>query len=167
MSQNDQRSRNHRTPSSNAAYRATTGTVAELYFASMMLSNGYDVYQPLVDVKIDYLVKSWNNRELRFQCKSRTSLDEYGFELTLPADQNIKCPTHLFLMLGALPDPDFWIVPYDVFKKHSKKVMVGEKKALRLIVSLPIQAILEKYKKQDGLQKLRDWCVDEETEESA
>lgn len=169
MSQNDQRSRNFKTPSSNLASRTTKGTAAELYFASIMLSNGYDVYQPLVDVKIDYLLKHWTGCELRFQCKSRnvTAADEYGFELLVPADQSIKRPTHLYLMVGSLPDPEFWIVPYEIFKKHSKKVTIGEKAGLRLIITPAIEAILDKYKFRDGLDQLNDWCLKQRSEEAS
>ncbi len=167
MAHNNQRSPAFKTPSLVLASRSTKGLAAELYFASIMLSNGYELYQPLVDVAIDYLAKSWNGRELLFQCKSRLSIDEKGFSFSIPKDENVKRPTHIFFMLGDIPDPEFWIVPYEVVKKHSKKFQINSGRSVRrLILSPAVLAIFEKYKKQDGLLQLRDWCL-YETEESA
>jgi len=85
---------------------STTGRIAELYFASLMLSNGYELYQPVVDVAVDYLAKSKKGKDILFQCKSRSKLNATVFDLSLPKDKRVKHPTHVFYMRGPV-----WTAP--------------------------------------------------------
>jgi len=141
---------------------STTGRIAELYFASLMLSNGYELYQPVVDIAVDYLAKGKKDREVRFQCKSRSKVDATVFDLSLPKDKKVKNPTHVFYMRGPVQDCEFWIVPFPVVKKLAKK-STGKtgRKGFRIILSKSVLIGLRDYRREYGLEELKKWCLEE------
>lgn len=141
---------------------STTGRIAELYFASLMLSNGYELYQPVVDIAVDYLAKSKKGAEIRFQCKSRSSITSTVFDLSLPKNKNVKHPTHVFYMRGPVQDAEFWIVPFNVVKKLSNK-STGKtgRKILRIYLTERNLKSLRDFRREYGLEELKKWCLEE------
>ena len=49
----------------------TTGRVAELYLCTLLLNYGFEVFQPLVDVGVDFLAYNRRKSLLRIQAKSQ------------------------------------------------------------------------------------------------
>lgn len=113
--------RRKRTSPTHSHESSTTGRVAELFLGSILLSNGFEVYQPLVDVAIDYLAISPSGNQLRLQCKSRSKRDATVFDLSLPKDKRATLPSHVFYMRGPADRAEYWIVPFPVVKKNTKK----------------------------------------------
>lgn len=100
---------------------STTGRVAELFLGSILLSNGFEVYQPVVDVAIDYLAFNSKRSLLHIQCKSRSRDNATVFDLSLPKDKRVTTPSHVFYMRGPADRAEFWIVPFEVVKRIAKK----------------------------------------------
>jgi len=141
---------------------STTGRTAELYFASLMLSNGCELYQPVVDVAIDYLAKSRKGTEVRFQCKSRSKLEAAVFDLSLPKDKKVKPPTHVFYMRGPVQDAEFWIVPFQQVKRLARKGKGKTgRKNYRICLTERILEELRNYRREYGLEELKNWCLEE------
>jgi hypothetical protein len=138
---------------------ATTGRVAELFLGSILLSNGFEVYQPLVDVAVDYLAfDSKPNRkraELRFQCKRRSKPDASIFDLSLPKDKKASLLTHVFYTRGPADRADYWIIPFVTLKRYAKKRMGGNGRTVhRLYLNKETLVALRDYKNEYGLEKL-------------
>lgn len=149
------------TPNPNAHDSSTTGRIAELYFAALMLNEGYELYQPVVDCGVDYLAKSANGHEVRFQCKIRTSPNATVWDLSLPKSKRAKTPTHLFYMRGKVTDGDFWIVPFPLVEKISKKLKTKtNRKLLRIYITKANLYRLRDYRGEYGLEELRKWCLE-------
>lgn len=140
---------------------STTGRIAELYFASLMLSNGYELYQPVVDVAVDYLAKGKNGTEVRFQCKSRSKIDATVFDLSLPKDKKVKPPTHVFYMRGPVQDAEFWIVPFSVVKRLATKSQGKTGRTIyRIYLTVKSLKELRDYRREYGLEELKKWCIE-------
>lgn len=146
---------------SNGNESSTTGRIAELYFASLMLSNGYELYQPVVDVAVDYLAKGRNGTEIRFQCKSRSKSDATVFDLSLPKDKKVKPPTHVFYMRGPVQDAEFWIVPFNIVKKLAFKSKGKTGRTIyRIYLTVSSCKHLRDYRREYGLEELKKWCIE-------
>ena len=140
---------------------STTGRIAELYFASLMLSNGYELYQPVVDVAIDYLAKGRRNREVRFQCKSRSKLTDTVFDLSVPKDKKAAPPTHVFYMRGPVQDAEFWIVPFQVVKRLATPSRGRTGRLIyRIYLTISTLKALRDYRREYGLEELKKWCLE-------
>jgi len=140
---------------------STTGRIAELYFASLMLSNGYELYQPVVDVAVDYLAKGKKGTEVRFQCKSRSKSNATVFDLSLPKNKKVKPPTHVFYMRGPVQDAEFWIVPFNVVKKLAKKSQGKTGRTMfRIYLTVKSLKALRDYRREYGLEELKKWCIE-------
>lgn len=141
---------------------STTGRIAELYFAALMLSNGYELYQPVVDIAVDYLAKGKKGAEIRFQCKSRSKPDATVFDLSLPKNKKVKPPTHVFYMRGPTQDAEFWIVPFSVVKRLAKK-STGKtgRKMFRIYLTERVLKELRDYRREYGLEELQKWVLKE------
>lgn len=137
---------------------STTGRVAELFLGSLLLSNGFELYQPLVDVAIDYLAFSPKGELLRIQCKRRSSESGSVFDLSLPKASKVRTPTHVFYMRGPAHNPEYWLVPYEKVRKVCKK-MSGprERKVLRLYVTEATTKALRDYYLKDGVKEAVKW----------
>ena len=137
------------------AESSTTGRVAELFLGSILLSNRFQVYSPMVDVAIDYLAISPNRSTLRFQCKSRSRTDAIVFDLSLPKDKKASLPTHVFYMRGPADRPEYWIVPFAFAKKQSKKMKGRTGRTLyRLYLTEAVKRALRDYRNEDGVKEL-------------
>jgi hypothetical protein len=147
--------------STNHHESSTTGRIAELYFASLMLSNGYELYQPVVDVAVDYLAKGKGGKEIRFQCKCRSKLTDTVFDLSVPKDKRVSPPTHVFYMRGPVQDAEFWIVPFTVVKRLSKKG-TGKtgRKIFRIYLTVKVLKALRDFRREYGLEELKKWCIE-------
>jgi len=75
----------------------------------------------MIDVAIDYLAISPSGNQLRLQCKSRSKQDATVFDLSLPKDKRATLPSHVFYMRGPADRAEYWIVPFSVVKKNTKK----------------------------------------------
>jgi hypothetical protein len=147
-----------RTAPTDSHESSTTGRVAELFLGSILLSNGFTVYSPLVDVAIDYLAVNRHGAQLRFQCKSRSRPDATIFDLSLPKDKRATLPTHVFCMRGPADRAEYWIVPFPVLKKHSRrsKGKTG-RTILRLCLTEEIRRALRDYRNEDGVTEMTRW----------
>jgi len=137
---------------------STTGRVAELFLGSILLSNGFTVYSPLVDVAIDYLAINRYGSQLRFQCKSRSRPTDTVFDLSLPKDKRAPLPTHVFYMRGPADRAEYWIVPFPVVKKltHKSKGRTG-RTVHRLYLTEDTRRALRDYQKEDGVAEMIRW----------
>ncbi len=136
----------------------TTGRVAELFLGSILLSNGFTVYSPLVDVAIDYLAINRNGSQLRFQCKSRSRSNATIFDLSLPKDKRVALPTHLFFMRGPADRAEYWIVPFPVLKKQARKKKNKRGRDLyRLSLAEKCRRALRDFRNEDGVTEMIRW----------
>jgi hypothetical protein len=137
---------------------STTGRVAELFLGSILLSNGFRVYQPMVDVAIDYLAFSPSGTQVRFQCKSRSRQNATVFDLSLPKDKRATLPSHVFYMRGPADRSEFWIVPFSVVKKNTKKLKGRTGRIIyRLYLTEQSRRTLRDYRNEDGVRELIRW----------
>ena len=137
---------------------STTGRVAELFLGSILLSNGFDVYSPMVDVAIDYLAFNPHGSQLRFQCKSRSRPDDTVFDLSLPKDKRATLPTHVFYMRGPADRAEYWIVPFPLVKKITKKSRGRTGRAVyRLYLTEERQRALRDYRNEFGVNEMVRW----------
>jgi len=143
------------TPRITNAESSTTGRVAELFLGSILLSNQFQVYSPMVDVAIDYLAISPNGSTLRFQCKSRSKTDAIVFDLSLPKNKKATLPTHVFYMRGPADRPEYWIVPFSVAKKHCKKMQSKTGRVMyRLYLTEDVRKSLRDFRNEDGVKEV-------------
>jgi hypothetical protein len=150
--------RRKRTSPTHSHESSTTGRVAELFLGSILLSNGFEVYQPLVDVAIDYLAISPSGNQLRLQCKSRSKRDATVFDLSLPKDKRATLPSHVFYMRGPADRAEYWIVPFPVVKKNTKKSKGRTGRSIyRLYLTEQSRRTLRDYRNEDGVKELIRW----------
>ena len=150
--------RRKRTSPTHSHESSTTGRVAELFLGSILLSNGFEVYQPLVDVAIDYLAISPSGNQLRLQCKSRSRRDATVFDLSLPKDKRATLPSHVFYMRGPADRAEYWIVPFPVVKKNTKKSKGRTGRSIyRLYLTEQSRRTLRDYRNEDGVKELIRW----------
>ena len=137
----------------------TSGRVAELFLGSILLSNGFEVYSPMVDVAIDYLAFSPRGTQLLFQCKSRSKTDATVFDLSLPKDKRAKLPTHVFYMRGPADRAEYWIVPFNIVKKLTKR-HTGQTGRIvyRMYLTEESKRALRDYRNEDGVKEVTSWA---------
>jgi len=137
---------------------STTGRVAELFLGSILLSNGFRVYSPMVDVAIDYLAFNPRGHQLRFQCKSRSKPDATVFDLSLPKDKRAALPTHVFYMRGPADRAEYWIVPFAVVKKNTRKTRGRTGRVIyRLYLTEERRRALRDYRNEEGVREIVRW----------
>ena len=147
-----------RTPRIANAESSTTGRVAELFLGSILLSNRFQVFSPMVDVAIDYLAISPNGSTLRFQCKSRSEPTMTVFDLSLPKDKRATLPTHVFYMRGPADRAEYWIVPFPVVKKLTKKSRGRTGRTVyRLYLTEETRRALRDFRNEDGVKEVMRW----------
>lgn len=125
---------------------STTGRVAELFLGSILLSNGFEVYQPVVDVAIDYLAFNPKRNLLHIQCKSRSKENATVFDLSLPKDKRATSPSHVFYMRGPADRAEYWLVPFSIVKRIAKKHSNARGRTVYRV-----------YMTEDSRRKLRDY----------
>ena len=147
-----------RTAPTHSHESSTTGRVAELFLGSILLSNGFEVYSPMVDVAIDYLAFNSYGSQLLFQCKSRSKLDATVFGLSLPKDKHAKLPTHVFYMRGPAGSAEYWIVPFPVVKRYAKRSKGRTGRVVyRLCLAGDCKRALRDYRNEDGVKEVIRW----------
>jgi hypothetical protein len=150
--------RKKRTAPTDSHESSTTGRVAELFLGSILLSNGFEVYSPMVDVAIDYLAFNHHGSQLKFQCKSRSKLDATVFDLSLPKDKRAKLPTHVFYMRGSADRAEYWIVPFPIVKKNTKKRKGRTGRIIyRLYLTEERRRALRDYRNKDRVKEMIRW----------
>jgi len=136
----------------------TTGRVAEFFLGSILLSNGFTVYSPMVDVAIDYLAIGPKGQQLLFQCKSRSKPEDYVFDLSLPKDKKAKIPTHVFYMRGPANRAEYWIVPFSVVKNNTTRTHGRTGRVVyRLFLSEKTCRALRDWRYEYGVNELKRW----------
>ncbi|MBI2986509.1 MAG: hypothetical protein HYY45_07060 [Deltaproteobacteria bacterium] len=147
-----------RTAPTHSHESSTTGRVAELFLGSILLSNGFEVYSPMVDVAIDCLAISPRGSQLRFQCKSRSKQDATVFDLSLPKDKRATLPTHVFYMRGPADRAEYWIVPFPVVKRYTKRSKGRTGRVIyRLYLTEESRRALRDYRNEDGVKEVIRW----------
>lgn len=137
---------------------STTGRVAELFLGSILLSNGFEVYQPVVDVAIDYLAFNPKRNLLHIQCKSRSKVDATVFDLSLPKDKRVTAPSHVFYMRGPADRAEYWIVPFAVVKKVAKTHNNPRGRVVyRVTMTEETRRTLRDYRGEDGVIEAKLW----------
>lgn len=136
----------------------TTGRVAELYLCSLLLNYGFEVFQPLVDVGVDFLAYNHRGSLLRIQSKSRSSEDMSVFDLSPPKSKKVESPTHVFYVRGTVPTNDYWLVPFPVVKRLATRLRSRRGRTIyRVVLSKPTQRKLRDYYREDGFETAREW----------
>lgn len=136
----------------------TTGRVAELYLCSLLLNHGFEVFQPIVDVGVDFLAYNRLGSLLRIQSKSRRRDTATVFDLSPPKSKKVKSPTHVFYVRGTIPTEDYWLVPFPIVKRLARKLKRSRgRSALRINLSKEMQRKLRDYYREDGFEAARDW----------
>ncbi|WP_347358469.1 hypothetical protein [Bdellovibrio sp.] len=137
---------------------STTGRVAEMFLGSILLSNGFEVYQPVVDVAIDYLAFNQKKELLYIQCKSRSSEKSNMFHVSLPKARGASLPTHVFYMRGPSDNAEYWLVPFVVAKRLSRN---KPNKRGRVVYTLTISESIKKkllpYSGRYGIVEAKNW----------
>jgi hypothetical protein len=112
----------------------------------------------MVDVAIDYLAISPNGSQLRFQCKSRSKHEMTVFDLSLPKDKRATLPTHVFYMRGPADRAEYWIVPFPVVKKLTKRAQGRTGRIIyRLYLTEENRRSLRDFYKEDGVREVIRW----------
>lgn len=137
---------------------STTGRVAELFLGSILLSNGFEVYQPVVDVAIDYLAFNPKRSLLHIQCKSRSKDNATVFDLSLPKDKRATNPSHVFYMRGPADRAEYWIVPFALVKKIAKKHSNPRGRTVyRVYMNEDTKLVLRDYRGEYGVMEAKHW----------
>lgn len=137
---------------------STTGRVAELFLGSILLSNGFEVYQPVVDVAIDYLAFNQKRSLLHIQCKSRSKENATVFDLSLPKDKRVTTPSHVFYMRGPADRAEYWIVPFAIVKKIAKRHSNPRGRTVfRVYMTEDTKRLLRDYRGEYGVIEAKLW----------
>lgn len=137
---------------------STTGRVAELFLGSILLSNGFEVYQPVVDVAIDYLAFNPKRSLLHIQCKSRSKETATVFDLSLPKDKRATAPSHVFYMRGPADRAEYWIVPFSVVKKIAKRHSNSRGRTVyRVYMTEDTRRAIRDYRGEYGVMEAKLW----------
>ena len=136
----------------------TTDRVAELYLCTLILNYGFEVFQPLVDVGVDFLAYNQRGSLLRIQSKSRSQEEMTVFDLSPPKSRKVESPTHVIYARGRMPTDDHWLVPYSVVKRLASKISGPRgRKILRIVMSKPMQRRFRDFYREEGFEAARGW----------
>lgn len=128
------------------------GRSAELLMMAMLIKNGFNVFEELADEEgIDCGVLAGNNTFYPIQIKSRAEFSEGD----LVSVHNFR--DNMFIIVYDEKSKDYWIIPADDFRKLSN--IFKEKDGTdyyRLTVQKRKPLLLEDYRKEKGIQALRE-----------
>ena len=121
-----------------------TGKIAELRFIRKFLKREIQVYVPIIDVGVDFILKR-GNKYLEFQVKCRTKGQSEGRVFDVDA-RNFPSSTNSFIIICFNDKKDFWAIPSNVYFDNSSK----SQGKVRLTASKLSK--LEEYKNERGIR---------------
>jgi hypothetical protein len=136
------------------------GRAAEVFLASLLLDHKFEVYEPLVDVAVDLLAYNPRGNLLAIQSKQRDPDSGSIHQIALPRDSRTRLPTHVYLHRGGIPPDEWWLVPFNVFRKLAGPARAYGKgrQLIRLNLSAATRKELVTYEKEHGVEAALDWA---------
>lgn len=149
----------HKTAPTPSHEAGSTGRAAEFFLGGLLLANGFEVFQPVVDVAVDFL--AYNNKRNLLKIQSKCRVNGSVFNFFIPRSSKVDLPTHIFLMQGRVPPNHFWLVPFKELKRlmgpaHTYAVTRG-RSVLRLTLSENARRALRGFEGQYGIDEATTW----------
>jgi hypothetical protein len=147
-------------PSETHAGAPRRGRAAEMFLASLLLDHRFEVYEPLVDVAIDLIAYNPRGNLLAIQSKQRDPDAGTIHQIALPRDPRARLPTHVYLHRGGIPPEEWWLVPFNVFRKLAlpSRTTAKGRDLVRLNLSATTRKELLLYEKNHGVEAALDWA---------
>lgn len=135
---------------------ATVGAVAEATLLTLLLSSGFEVYSPVIDVGSDFLAVNPKGFDLRIQCKGRGADKQWLWDIRKDQLDQRHPPTHFYFIHGAPNTDDSWLVPSDVVKQvwTPLKPKPG---TYRVHLTEKTRRTFQPFRKDAGIREARSW----------
>jgi hypothetical protein len=134
------------------------GAIGEATLEALLLTEGFELFTPVVDSGVDFLAISPSGQMLRIQSKARSEGRQFLWDITFGQRNSIGAPTHYFFMHGTPPTDNYWLVPESVVKKiwFTPKPKPGTK---RVDMNRVVRELFQPFKKEAGFQKALRWVA--------
>ena len=135
---------------------ATVGAVAEATLLCALLSWGFEVFKPMIDVGSDYLAINPKGSVLRIQCKGRAKDKQKLWDIRTNQLDQRHPPTHFYFIHGAPSTHDSWLVPTDVARKSWVRLRTREG-TVRVTLTQSVRVAFQPYLEDAGLRAAAQW----------
>jgi hypothetical protein len=132
---------------------ATVGAIAEATLVSLLLSWGFEMYKPLVDVGTDFLAINPRGERLRIQCKGRGTDKDWLWDIRTDQLDRRHPPTHYFFIHGAPNTDDSWLVPDNV----ARKAWIRYGRKVRVTLTARNRKLFQPFRKDAGIRDALLW----------
>lgn len=138
---------------------AAVGKIGETALINELLSNGFEVFAPVVDKGSDVLAVNPLSNLLRIQSKCRSPEMDRLWDISTGQRTRIGPPTHFFFSHGFPPHSDYWLVPGEVVRAVWFKTPAG---TMRVTLTHKAgaettQETFQPFKQEAGFRKALDW----------
>lgn len=129
--------------------KSITGKKGEYEIITKLMSEGFLVYTPVLDIDgVDCVVKNEHGRLIEIQIKTRNKGEGYNKEFVIRRE--LKPNKNFFICCYLIDENEYWFIPSYVFAKLSKK----ENGCHILTMDLQNEKELTGYRKERGFYTL-------------
>jgi len=125
------------------------GKAVEHYLISELLNQGLEVYLPVVDSGIDFIVKDRNGGLIEVQVKSRSIMSDKSFF----SIKDFKPRYNFFIICYNLNENIFFVIHSEIFHRHSRFIEDRGQKVRRFIYARLKN--YENYKNEKGIEFIK------------
>lgn len=135
---------------SNNISNSITGKKGEYEIITKLMSEGFIVYTPVLDIDgVDCVVKNEHGRLIEIQIKTRIKGEGFNKEFVIKRD--LKPNKNFFICCYLIDEGEYWFIPSYLFLKLCKK----ENGSYILIMDLNNEKELTGYRKERGFYMLK------------
>ena len=130
---------------------AITGKRGEYEIITKLMSEGFLVYTPVLDIDgVDCIIKNDKGRLIELQIKTRNKGDGYNKQFIVK--RQLKCNLNFFICCYIIDTGEIWYIPSYLFQKHSK----NDNGSTILTMDLETERELLSYKGERGIMVLKN-----------
>ena len=131
--------------------KAITGKQGEYEVIIKLMSEGFLVYTPVLDIDgVDCIIKNDKGRLMELQIKTRNKGDGYNKQFIVK--RQLECNLNFFICCYIIDTGEIWYIPSYVFQKLSK----NENGSTILTMDLETERELLGYKGERGILVLKN-----------
>ena len=125
------------------AETSVTGKIGENVVIGEFLKRGLEVYLPVVDRGIDCVIRGRSGKFYKVQIKTRATKRRGGNYFYV---RNFQPRTYPFIILHMVPTEETYILPSEVFEKHSREAYARRGTRRRLVLTNKKRKNLSRYR---------------------
>lgn len=138
-----------------------TGKKGEYEIIAKLMSEGFIVYTPVLDIDgVDCVIKNDNNRLMEIQIKTRNKGEGYNKDFIIRRE--LRPHKDFFICCYLIDDNDYWFIPSFKFLELCKK----ENGCYILTMNTQTESELTKYRKDRGIYCLKQEFIPKKENET-